>query len=211
MIAAKRQYAGRLLRLLSFHTTSSFSRNLPRFAFGDSLSLGSRLPFSLLGIYLLDLCGRRGGLSFMGRLWLGFRLGNSRVGRPDGRRRRSGQDYPGGSRRLRTCARLRRLVMERGSGKHDAATKADGEDGERGCNPCEKDACARGHGRSPKCMTSERTARQIGFPLIKILATRAADFSGVNLRCLIGKNRKLSDTACVVTSDPTVWKLEHGR
>jgi hypothetical protein len=139
LIAAKRQYAGRLLRLLSLHAAGPFSRNLPGFAFGDSLSLRSRLPFSLLRIYLLDLFRHWGGLSFMDRLRPGFRLGNSWVGRPNGRRRRSGQDYSGGSRRLRICARLRWLVMERGFGKHNTATKADGEDGERGANPCEKD------------------------------------------------------------------------
>jgi hypothetical protein len=139
LIAAKRQYAGRLLRLLGLHTTSPFGRNLSRFAFRDSLPLGSRFPFSLLGVCLPGLCWHCNGRSFMGRLNLGFRLRNSWFGRPDGRRRRSGQDYPGGNRRLGTYARLRGLLVERGFCKHDAATEADGEDRERGCNPCEKD------------------------------------------------------------------------
>jgi hypothetical protein len=142
LIAAKRQYAGRLLRLLSLHTTSPFNRNFPCFAFCDPLPLGSRLSFSFLEVWVFDLCLHCRGLSLKGRLDLGFRLRNSWFERPDGRLRRSGQDYLGGSRRLNTCAGLRGLVMERGFCKHNAPTEANGEDGKRGSNPCEKDARA---------------------------------------------------------------------
>jgi hypothetical protein len=168
LIAAKRQYAGCLLRLLSLHTTSPFNRNFPRFAFDDPLPLGSRLSFSFLGVWVFDLCLHCRGLSFKGRLDLGFRLRDSWFGRPDGRLCRSRQNYPGGSRRLQTCARLRGLVKEPVFVSITPPPKPTARIANVVVTPFKKTRVLEAMAVLQKHMTSERTAGEISFAFIKI-------------------------------------------